>query len=98
MGVAATYCAICGTPVNHDHYVEENQEDFPFGPEHEWLTKVVGLQKDSILYGEVGDNVLTTEEGDNIYVADGCGVENTLTIHEACWKITGKPSMIHLHL
>lgn len=61
MGVMASYCQICGAPVQHDHYVEMDNmlgiwrggEDhevcspaFPFGDEHAWLKDAVALRLD----------------------------------------------------
>jgi len=56
MGVTATFCQICGLPVQWNHYVDLDgmfgiwrgkPTDFEpavkFGPEHEWLKKAVGL-------------------------------------------------------
>lgn len=59
MGVMASYCQLCGLPVQHDHYVATDRPDswhiyrssdprdctpvVPFGPEHEWLTQGVGV-------------------------------------------------------
>lgn len=60
MGVFSTYCQICGLPVQHDHYVPEEDSPylliwrgdgddeeapaFMFGPEHAWLRRAVGLR------------------------------------------------------
>lgn len=59
MGVMASYCQLCGLPVQHDHYVATDRPDswniyrssepnftrpaLAFGPEHQWLTVAVGL-------------------------------------------------------
>ena len=59
MGVMASYCQLCGMPVQHDHYVPTDREDswmiyrssgahgvkpaVAFGPQHEWLTRGVGV-------------------------------------------------------
>ena len=59
MGVMASYCQLCGLPVQHDHYVATERSDswsiyrsshpgdtkpsIIFGPEHQWLTQGVGL-------------------------------------------------------
>jgi hypothetical protein len=62
MGVTATYCQLCGLPVQHDHYVPleggmlgifrggESDQFTPvvaFGPDHEWLRDAVGLRLDA---------------------------------------------------
>ena len=61
MGVMATYCQICGAPMNQDHYVElENllgiwrggdghevcDPAFAFGKEHAWLKDALALRLD----------------------------------------------------
>jgi hypothetical protein len=56
MGVTATYCQLCGLPVNHDHYIpwdgifriyngdpQEGSAAVDFGPEHEWLKRAVAV-------------------------------------------------------
>lgn len=59
MGVMASYCQLCGMPVQHDHYVPTEREDswsiyrssephgvkpvVAFGRQHEWLTRGVGV-------------------------------------------------------
>lgn len=57
MGVHATFCLICGLPVQHDHYVASGGENcwaiyrahnkpaghFPFGTEHDWLLQGVAV-------------------------------------------------------
>jgi len=62
VGVFATYCQICGLPVQQDHYVTLEGEEYlriwrgdghdgcepaiAFGPEHSWLRQAVGLRLD----------------------------------------------------
>src|SRR5688572_19792914 len=58
MGVSASYCQICGIPVQQDHYVpmggmfaiyrgdasdDDCQPVIPFGREHVWLKRAVAV-------------------------------------------------------
>jgi len=92
----ATYCAVCGAPVNHDHYIEENQEEFPFENGYQWLTQVVGLGIRSATHGIVDDNEFIDQRRKKRAVGDGLNSdgENIITVHKNCWELAGKPSSL----
>ena len=106
MGVMASYCQLCGLPVQHDHYVATERPDswniyrssepsftrpaLPFGPEHGWMTEAVGQDP--------------YEDSDPVFGKDGhledesgephfvChGLEDRAVLHKACWEMAGQP-------
>lgn len=104
MSVMATYCQICGMPVHWDHYVPRSNgllaifrggraetSLVPFGPEHEWLKRAVGVrtcddQEPEIVRGEVHDGGFEHEDG-----FTGTGVEDRAALHEVCWNFAERP-------
>ncbi len=79
MGVHATFCQICGLPVQHDHYVATERENFwkiyrqdnrpdghfDFGPEHDWLLRGVAVIDDrDPVFGTCCDGALVQTNGD----------------------------------
>lgn len=104
MGVHATYCLICGLPVQHDHYVATDKEDlwaiyrsdhqpvghFPFGPEHQWLLRGVAVNdEEGPFFGSCEDGCLKTEDGEELYV--GSDSEDFSALHAYCWNAAGQP-------
>jgi hypothetical protein len=64
---------------------------FPFGPEHDWLRRAVGLRLDEstpdvIVEGLVHDGVFE-DSGD--FVWDG--LDDRAALHHACWAMAGRP-------
>ena len=121
MGVLSTYCQICGLPVQHDHYVpmeigsmfhiwRGDGDDtcdpiVPFGPEHAWLRRAVGLRLDDrsaeiAVEGIVHDGYIQGF-GDDGDVYDGVG-DSRAALHSACWHLADRPatweSLEHLEL
>ena len=105
MGVHATYCLICGLPVQHDHYVATDRENswaiyrrdnkppghFPFGSEHEWLTCGVAVsdEEEDPHLGSCEDGALLGDDGEEYYVGDGH--EDYTALHAYCWNEAGRP-------
>ena len=104
MGVRATYCAICGLPVQHDHYVASERENFlaiyrtdnrpdghfPFMPGHDWLLRGVAVSPDDgPYYGSCCDGGLMAEDGTEYYV--GQDSDEYTAMHVYCWQAAGKP-------
>ena len=120
MGVFATFCQLCGLPVQHSCYVPHEgmyliyrgpgsiapgdpQPGFPFGPEHEWLRRALGLrweasEEPQVLRGEVQDGHLSpptpkgegaADEGESYFVGEGD--DERLALHERCWDLAGRP-------
>lgn len=104
MGVHATYCPICGLPVQHDHYVATEQEDmweiyrednkpqghFPFGPEHHWLKRGVAVSpEEGPFLGHCEDGALISDDGEEYYV--GRDHEDYTAMHAYCWHAAGQP-------
>jgi len=96
--------------VQHDHYVATDRPDswliyrssdprhtkpaIPFGPEHEWLTKGVGLchyddEVEDPVLGAVEDGHLEDTEGEPHFVCRGN--EDRVLLHQACWELAGSP-------
>jgi hypothetical protein len=111
VGVFATYCQICGLPVQQDHYVPmeigsmfyiwrgdgSNACDpiIPFGPEHAWLRRAVGLRLDErraeiVVEGLVHDGNIEGG-GDDDNVIDGVG-DYRAALHSACWHLADRPA------
>lgn len=104
MGVFATYCMVCGLPVQHDHYVATDRENFwaiyrsdnhppghfTFGPEHDWLLEGVAISiEDGPHFGSCSDGCLTAEHGKEYYV--GSDYEDYMALHRYCWEAAGEP-------
>ena len=103
MGVRASYCLVCGLPIQHDHYVATEREDmweiyrsdnkpdghFPFTDAHSWLLRGVAVKEDDgPYYGSCEDGALLAD-GEEYYVGDG--YEDYLAMHDTCWKAAGQP-------
>ncbi len=109
MGVFSTYCQVCGLPVQHDHYVARPDEAYlriwrgdgdddcppavPFGSEHAWLRRAVGLRLDDhapdvIIEGFVHDGEFEGSGSDD-FVMDG--IDDRAALHHACWDMAGRP-------
>lgn len=107
MGVMASYCQLCGLPVQHDHYVATERPDswsiyrssdrsdkpaVAFGPEHEWLTRGVALE----LYDD-GEPAFGSVEDGHLEDSDGephfvaHGRDDRAVFHVACWELAGSP-------
>jgi hypothetical protein len=105
MGVHATFCAICGLPVQHDHYVATEKQDmwaiyrsdnrpqghFPFLPEHDWLLRGVAINtEEGPFFGTCEDGALIDEDGESYYV--GRDNEDYTALHAYCWRAAGQPT------
>lgn len=67
---------------------------FPFGPEHAWLRKAIGLRErpetePKVVRGEVQDGTLETTDGGYYEVIPDEG--DYLAIHEYCYGAAGEP-------
>lgn len=104
MGVHATYCLICGLPIQHDHYVSTDREDvwaiyrednkpkghFPFTSQHDWLLFGVAVSPEGGPYlGSCEDGVLRADDGEEYYV--GRDHEDYTALHAYCWHVAGRP-------
>lgn len=104
MGVHATYCLICGLPIQHDHYVATDRENvwaiyrednkpkghFPFKPEHEWLLCGVAVSpEEGPFLGSCEDGSFRAEDGEEYYV--GRDHEDYTALHAYCWHAAGRP-------
>lgn len=104
MGVMGTYCQLCGMPVQHDHYVKTERENyyaiyrqtnhpaghFPLGPEHAWLLEAMAIGDGQAHQGLCEDGYIRTAQGNRCEVMDG--YEEYSALHKACWEILGKPT------
>lgn len=103
MGVHATYCLICGLPIQHDHYVATARNDlwaiyradnkpeghFPFTDSHDWLLQGVAVNpEEGPFYGACEDGRLLAD-GEDYYV--GRGDEDYFAMHRYCWEAAGRP-------
>ena len=107
MGVMATYCQICGLPVQHDHYVplagmfgiyrgdadDECAPLVPFGPEHAWLKDAVAVR----ISDRQTAPVVEGEIHDGVVEVEDDdvfvmeGIDERAALHRACWDTAGRP-------
>ena len=107
MGVFSTYCQICGLPVQQDHYVHIEGENYfhiwrgdgddecdpaiAFTPEHGWLRQAVGLRLDDANPDVMIEGLV--HDG----MVEGCGdflwdgIDDRAALHRACWEMAGRP-------
>ncbi len=103
MGVHASYCLVCGLPIQHDHYVPTERANFfaiyrsdnkpeghfPFTLSHAWLLRGVAVNPgDGPHFGSCEDGALIAD-GEEYYVGDG--YEDYLAMHKYCWEAAGQP-------
>jgi len=107
MGVTASYCQVCGIPVQQDHYVpmggmfaiyRGEPEDghcepaVPFGGEHGWLKRAVAVAVRDGQAPAVAHGEI--HDGYLEGLEDGMvwdGFDERAALHEACWEMAGKP-------
>lgn len=68
--------------------------NFPFGPEHSWLVKVVALRLDAgddpdVIHGAVESGVVWVGDYEEEYEVDE-GLSERAALHEKCWELSKK--------
>lgn len=89
--------------MQHDHYVKsedsmylkiyrgpDDESAFDFKPEHEWLKAAIALDWEGEVEGRgpCSDGAIEPEDGECFFIGEG--FEDSIGIHETCWKLSGE--------